>query len=132
MNYTMDLETVGGWLLLITTIAALVAVDLALERAWLALLARQAVEFAFGHQKMRRKLYGRCVRDQETYEVVRRAQTMRGYVWVRISGRRPRPGERPMDAHDEQMGWALTRWGAKWKMRRTPRPTRETGRAVAP
>lgn len=131
MNYTMDLETVAGWLLLITTIAALSFVHRVLKRAWLNHLARQAVELAFGHRSMRRRLYVRCVRDQETFEVVRPAETMRGYVWVRISGRPPRPGERPMEAHDEQMGWALTRWGAKRKMRRTPWPTRETGRARA-
>lgn len=95
------------------------------SRLWRHHLQRQAVEFAMGNSKLRRRLAGLTIKGLDCREAVVPAETMRGWVWVRVAGRKPRRGERPLEAHDEQIGWALTRRGALRKMSKTARPQRE-------
>lgn len=89
--------------------------------AWRHHLLMEARERALGNRRLRRRLYGLVGRKRGEAEVVVRAEHMRGWVWIRVTNRKPLPGELPVEAHEEQMGWAMTRRGAMRKMQRETR-----------
>lgn len=98
------------------------------RRLWRRHLTAEGIEFAVGHQKLIRRQAGLTIKDRDCREAVVPAETMRyGWVWIRVCARAPHPGERPIEAHDTQMGWALTRRGAQRKMRKTPPPMSNGG-----
>lgn len=85
------------------------------ERLW-------GYERVHGHLRHRQRLYGLAVRNPQSLEVVLPAEHMRGWVWIRVQGRLPQGTELPIEAHEEQMGWAPTRRAALRAL------GRETGR----
>lgn len=115
------LWVLGGVLLL----AAGVAFAVTLCRRFKSL---QRMELSTGNLKHRHRIADGAAKQGKAMQTVVRAEYLPGWVWVRITPRPPKRGVRPRDNVDEQIGWALTRRGAKWKRDNTdPRVRTERG-----
>jgi hypothetical protein len=70
------------------------------------------------HLGLRKRAYQNVWRDLSTWEAVQKCEHSRGWMWVRVKGHSPRRGLMPIECHHEDMGWALTRRGARRQLRR--------------
>ena len=120
MNLTIALFG-AAWLSIV------VGVWLHARVAWRNHLRLEGVERAAGNQRLRQRMHGLVASHGAPREVVVHAENMRGWVWIRVTPRKPARGERRIQAHNEQMGWAMTKRGAVRKMEREVRGERGSG-----